>query len=66
MFSVLSGVKTFLLKLGSELQMLVKKIQNVLKIETKSRMNFHKLEYFRKWNAQWVGGQTEPNRPLMV
>ena len=45
-----------LLKHVSELPKLVKKFQSVLKIWTKCRLNFHKLEYPTKWNAQKGGG----------
>lgn len=38
----------FLLKFGSELQNLLKKIQSVLKIQAKCRLNFHEEEYFYK------------------
>ena len=36
----------FLLKLGSELQNLIRKLQSVLKISTKCRLHFHEVEYF--------------------
>ena len=37
-----------LLKLGSELPNLVKNFQFALKIWTKCRLNFHKVEYFHE------------------
>ena len=41
-------LKMFLLKLGSELQNLIKNFQSALKISTKCRLHFHEVEYFRK------------------
>ena len=37
----------FLLKLGSELQNLIRKLQYVLKISTKGRLHFHEVECTR-------------------
>ena len=42
------NLKMFLLKLGSELQYLIKKFQPVLKIKTKYRPHFHEVEYFHE------------------
>ena len=41
------GVKMFLLKIWSEYQNLVRKFQAFLKIQTISKLNFHKVEYTR-------------------
>ena len=47
-------LKMFLLKLGSELQNLIKKIQSVLKIKTKCRLHFQEVEYFQE--VECTGG----------
>ena len=41
------SVKILLLKLASELPNLVKNFQFVLKVWTKSKLNFHEVEYTR-------------------
>ena len=48
--------KMFLLKLGSELQNLIKKFQPVLKIYAKYRLHFQKVEYFHEVECTGGGG----------
>ena len=45
-------VKTFLLKLGSELQNRVKKFQSSMKIQTKYRLNFYEVKNFHE--LEWT------------
>ena len=49
-----------LLKLGSELQNLVKKLQPAIKILTKYKLHFHEVEYFHEVECTGVKGEVSP------